>query len=465
MLKQRKGVQVNTIIWFGKYRVIQTLGQGGTSTVYLARHEKLNCCRAIKRIAKGETNIPYMEEAHILKNLRHPNIPIIYDIEEDDSYIYIIEEYVEGQSLRAIRLSHSYIQESTIREYLIQLCDVLIFLHSYQQPILYLDLKPDNIIISDSILKLIDFGAAIFSADAARRQVSLGTQGYAAPEQYGMHKIDKRSDVYGVGGVLYFVVTGAVYHGTKEELKSLECIAHCSKQLIKIIKKCLKPLPIERYQSIEEIKKQVVKKKTGKEQIKQTEEAPHIITVAGMLPRSGVTHISLSITSYLNQKGIPTLYVEKNDSQAMEKLLKSRSVKNLPPMAHGNLKDIKERFEGYRIIVCDLGYIHSLKENPWNEKPGENEKRFLVLGCKPWEWKTPVKAEKTEYLFNFTNNEDFALAASAFEDHRCFQVPFENAYLEPHKNNRMAGFLDEILEGFYEEKKEHFWGRSIRKRR
>lgn len=465
MLNLQKGVQVNTIIWFGKYRVIRPLGQGATSTVYLARHEKLDCCRAIKQIAKYKApDAHYEEEAHILKNLRHPNIPIIYDIEEDDTYIYIVEEYVEGQSLRALRLSHNYISESKIKEYLIQLCDVLIFLHSNEQPILYLDLKPDNIIISDGLLKLVDFGAAIFSKDIHKRRVSLGTRGYAAPEQYGMQQIDKRSDVYGVGGVLYFLVTGTVFGGSQDALKGLECEVHCSKQLIKIIKKCLKPLPIERYQSIQELKKQAIKHKGGILPKPREEQTPHVIFVAGMLPRCGVTHISLMITAYLNRKGISAVYVENNDSYVVEKLQKS-GIANLPPAIRASVEDIRERFEEYMVYVCDLGQIYSYRDNPWNKKPCDNEKRFLILGTKPWEWRIPIKAEKTEYLFNFTNKQDFAYVSGLYHNIRCYRVPFENEFTEPYKNPLTAEFMEEILEDFYEEKKSSFFTKIFRKGR
>lgn len=88
---------INQIL-FDKYRIVKVLGSGGSATVYLAQHIKLESFRAIKCIRKD--NPLYnnaLKEAYILKNLRHSNIPIIYDIDEDLRCSYIIEEYIEGE--------------------------------------------------------------------------------------------------------------------------------------------------------------------------------------------------------------------------------------------------------------------------------------------------------------------------------------------------------------------------------
>ena len=111
----------------------------------------------------------FKNEVTSLRNLKHPNIPIIYDIEEDEDYYYIIEEFIEGESLRAYRLNHGFITESKVLDFTIQLCDVIDTLHSSKESILYLDLKPNNIIICKDVLKLIDFGAAILEKEVDLR--------------------------------------------------------------------------------------------------------------------------------------------------------------------------------------------------------------------------------------------------------------------------------------------------------
>src|SRR5699024_467062 len=132
------------------------------SDVFLAEHIKLKDLRAIKRIRKDHIlHGNLLKEAYILKNLRHSCIPIIYDFEEDDHYSYIIEQYIKGQSLQQFLGQWvGKVKESTIVEIGIQICDLLQYLYSLENPILYLDLQPNNIIISEEKVKLIDFGAS-----------------------------------------------------------------------------------------------------------------------------------------------------------------------------------------------------------------------------------------------------------------------------------------------------------------
>ena len=92
----------HTFILSGRYQIIRSLGTGQTSTVYLARHLSLDAERAIKVIPKtGASPVSVLTEAQLLKSLNHPGIPMIFDIEEDDSNYYLVEEYIQGESLEA----------------------------------------------------------------------------------------------------------------------------------------------------------------------------------------------------------------------------------------------------------------------------------------------------------------------------------------------------------------------------
>ena len=100
----------NQIILSGRYQIIQNLGFGQTSTVYLARHLSLNTDRAIKVIPKaGASPVSVLTEAQLLRSLNHPGIPTIYDLEEDDTNYYLVEEYIQGESLEACLLHHKLI--------------------------------------------------------------------------------------------------------------------------------------------------------------------------------------------------------------------------------------------------------------------------------------------------------------------------------------------------------------------
>ena len=159
------------ILLFGKYRVLRQLGGGASSQVYLAEHVKLKTYRAVKRISKAHPlQSQFRLEAKLLKNLSHPSIPIIYDIEEDESYFYMIEEYVEGESLQEYLLYHDTISQDYIMQLGIRLCEVFIYLHSRKpHPLCYKDLKPEHIIVCGNFVKIVDFGIASYITSAGKK--------------------------------------------------------------------------------------------------------------------------------------------------------------------------------------------------------------------------------------------------------------------------------------------------------
>ena len=115
--------------------------------------------RAIKQVAKTCTDYSqFRKEALILKTIRHPGIPIVYDLEEDEDYSYLIEEYLEGDSLYALISETGHFSKAMTIRYGIQICHLVNILHSARPtPILYLDLQPKNLIICHDTVKLIDF--------------------------------------------------------------------------------------------------------------------------------------------------------------------------------------------------------------------------------------------------------------------------------------------------------------------
>ena len=165
----------------GKYKIISVIGQGGMSTVYLARHQRLNKEWAVKEISREYCENYEMIsrqlvlEADILKKLNHPGLPKIIDIIEK--------------------------KETEVLSWGKQLCEVLSYLHSRTPPIIYRDLKPDNIILKKTgRLVLIDFGTAreYCYEKNSTDTTYLGTRGYAAPEQYQGY-LSPRSDIYALG--------------------------------------------------------------------------------------------------------------------------------------------------------------------------------------------------------------------------------------------------------------------------
>jgi F-box protein 11 len=158
----------------------------------------------------------FKNEAVMLANLTHPNLPRIYDHFEERGRWYLVMDYIDGETL-ATRMEKVAGGKFSIPEVIkigLQLCTVLGYLHGHQPPIIFRDLKPDNVMITqDDHLYLIDFGIArFFKPGQARDTVNLGTPGYAAPEQYGRMQTTIRSDIYSLGATLYQLISG-IYPG------------------------------------------------------------------------------------------------------------------------------------------------------------------------------------------------------------------------------------------------------------
>lgn len=439
------------------------LGHGASANVYLAEHLLLQSLRAIKRIAKSNVLYQYtLNEAHILKNLRHPNIPIIYDIEEDGQYLYIIEEYIEGESLKSYRLKQDHIQEDVIVNYSIQICELIGYLHSREQFILYLDLKPQNIIVSNNtILKLIDFGSATEKNHA--EIYSLGTKGYAAPEQYTGVNIDVWSDVYGIGMLMFYLVTGEIFYDKNNCLKNIEDVGSCSKELKQIINKCLKFNPLQRYQTVHILYSKLLHISKGLYGGRCTESMisykRHFLTIsiAGSQARMGTTHTALFLTAYINKYIAKCIYREKSGHKTTQELFQSYK----GSLAKGRLCQIgdclieppvlgeeeKER-QHIDIIVEDLGVLG--KENL--KKFLQGDIRILILGAKEWELNYSEKMmeelkeyKDISYLFNFLDYPMFKEVLNNMKSYRCYRMPFTANPFKAKEEEETGEMLWELL--------------------
>lgn len=247
----------------GKYKILSEIGHGGMSVVYMALNEKANKTWAIKEIRKdGELNFEAVKqglvvETDMMKRLKHPNLPSIVDVIEDDDTFLIVMDYIEGNSLNKILNESGAQPQEEVIKWAKQLCDVLGYLHTRTPAIIYRDMKPANIMIKPTgEPMLIDFGTAReYKEKNLEDTTCLGTKGYAAPEQYGgMGQTDARTDIYCLGATLYHLVTG---HNPSEPPYEMVPIREInpmlSSGLEKIILKCTRQNPNERYQSASEL--------------------------------------------------------------------------------------------------------------------------------------------------------------------------------------------------------------------
>ena len=248
----------------GKYKILNEIGRGGMSTVYLAINEKANKPWAVKEVRKnGISNRELvkqslMVEINLLKKLKHKGLPSIVDIiDQQDNYL-IVMDYIEGITLENIMQEDGVQPQEKVVDWAIQLCDVLQYLHTRKPAIIYRDMKPSNIMLrSDGSVVLIDFGTAReFKERHVEDTTCLGTQGYAAPEQFGgMGQTDERTDIYSLGATMYRLVTG---HNPSEPPYEMYPITHWNPRLSTglegIIAKCTSKDPKSRYQSAQEVR-------------------------------------------------------------------------------------------------------------------------------------------------------------------------------------------------------------------
>lgn len=247
----------------GKYKILNKIGQGGMSVVYLAMNEKANKQWAIKEVRKdGVKDFQLVKqgliaETNLLKKLRHPNLPSIIDIIDDDDTFLIVMDYIQGNPLSKALEEHKTLPQDFVIDCAKQLCDVLAYLDSCDPPIIYRDMKPSNIMLKpDGNITLIDFGTAReYKVDSIADTTCLGTIGYAAPEQFGgQGQTDRRTDIYSLGATLYHLVTGHNPCEPPYEMIPIRQInPYLSAGLEKIIIKCTQKNPEDRYQSYAEL--------------------------------------------------------------------------------------------------------------------------------------------------------------------------------------------------------------------
>ncbi len=261
----------------GRYEIKRKLGEGGFSYVYLAydREKRRNC--AVKEITKLHNKLAcYMsyKEVTLIWKLQYPYFPEIEEIIEKEHVIYIVMEYLEGETLDKILKRLGPQSQTDVVKWSRDLCFLLEYLHNCNPPVIYRDMKPANIMLQTSgNLRLIDFGAiwegevypeqnrisygtGIWPSLDAKEDINLGTKGYAAPEQFEEKgKIDVRTDIYGLGVTMYQLLTGKdPCQFPSEQYKLRYWNWRLSKKLEKIVWKCTRLNPEERYRSCKELR-------------------------------------------------------------------------------------------------------------------------------------------------------------------------------------------------------------------
>lgn len=369
---------------------MKKLGNRPGCNVYLAEHEHLHIKRIIKCIDKSQPLSQYfLREAFLLKSLIHPNIPVLYDYKEDSDFAFLIEEYIKGESLKSLKETHvnfSQLQLITIAK---DLCRVFMYLHNLKPyPVLYLDLKPEHIIITEKGLKLIDFGSAITKKGDYVTVASKGTRGFTSPEQIEGRDIDERADIYSLGAVLFWIMTGktAAQRQTVEMKHDIK--AGYSGGWNNIVCKCISKSRAERYQCIDLLAKDIwflEKRKQNK-----NPEKSATVAILGSQSHIGATHLAIALTVFFNRSGSSCLYEEKNESGALHQLYEYRQdiveydglyydkdFTGIPRYG----KTVYTDKNSFSVSVQDYGSYQNRKINEFEQA----DYKIIILGIKEWE--------------------------------------------------------------------------------
>jgi serine/threonine protein kinase len=207
----------------GRYEIVRRIGGGGMGAVYLAKDRNLGeASRAVKEMIESHIDdaqhekaiADFKRESLLLTELEHPSIPTVYDYFYDDQSerFYLVMKFIPGSDLSS-KLRHAAggrIDELTVTEWGIQVADVLEYLHTRPQPIIYRDLKPANLMIdsNNNRIMLIDFGIARWVNKKEKGVTAVGTMGYAPPELFS-GQADARVDIYSLGATLFHLLTGS----------------------------------------------------------------------------------------------------------------------------------------------------------------------------------------------------------------------------------------------------------------
>ena len=235
----------------GRYELGKRFESGSRSAVFLARDRKENKLVILKFVQD-----PYSDEGKILSELDQKGIIHLIDFWISEDGIILVEEFFPGTSLKHyVQKRRMLSEEETIR-IAEDIGEILLYLHSRKPPIIYRDLKPDNLMIDTTkTIKLIDFGAAKeYIPRSDKDEICIGTRGYAAPEQFrGSHsQSDARTDLYGLGATMYFMLTGLdpeAEGGFPYPLSDLR--KDIESELCTLVNKCLQKDPEQRCQSAE----------------------------------------------------------------------------------------------------------------------------------------------------------------------------------------------------------------------
>lgn len=336
----------------GKYEILTEIGRGGMSIVYLAMDTHLNKQWAVKEIRKkgnGKNDEvvvnSLLAEANLMKRLDHPALPRIVDIIDNGVTIFVVMDYIEGESLDKILAEYGAQPEELVIGWAKQLCDALSYLHSQKPPIIYRDMKPANVMLKpEGNIKIIDFGIAREYKELSLADTTvLGTKGYAPPEQYS-GQTDARSDIYALGMTMHHLLTGIDPRTGETYAPVRMWNPEVSEGMEMIIDKCVQPAAEHRYQNCQDLLYDL--------------EHPELITKDYKRKQKRKLNVfiaSVVLTVIASISGLVCNYVSTNiDNSDYEILISTSTASSLDDKVENYKKAVEiypERTDAYRKMV------------------------------------------------------------------------------------------------------------------
>ncbi len=261
--------------FLGKYKLLDHLGTGGMSAVYMAEHVNMQRRVAIKVLPQHRINdssylARFYREARAAAALDHPNIVHAYDVDNQGDTHYLVMEFVQGLDLQQMVKRQGVLSYEAAADYIRQSAEGLA--HAHRVGLIHRDVKPANLLVDpQGTVKVLDLGLARFADESqgsltiAHDENVLGTADYLAPEQaLNSHNVDTRADIYSLGCTLYFVLTGhppfpdgtlpqrLMKHQTEEPASILKDRPDAPPELVTICRKMMSKSPDDRYQTATE---------------------------------------------------------------------------------------------------------------------------------------------------------------------------------------------------------------------
>ena len=230
--------------FLARYEPLECFSHSEISETYLVKSLE-NSKKYVAKIYDKFFAVPGAGEHAVLEGLDHPGVPKLIECVEAGESVCVIRDYAEGTSLADIKTPVSQRFALTVGA---QLCDILTYLHTRTPPVIHRDIKPSNVVVDgQNRVRLIDFGIARQYKDTAAKDTKFAaTDGFAPPEQYGFKQTDALADIYALGCLLCFLLTGSS--------DVLEANGIRNRALAKVIKKCAAFAPGDRYKTAGAVK-------------------------------------------------------------------------------------------------------------------------------------------------------------------------------------------------------------------